>query len=322
MSVVADIGTAARSLAARIDGAVVHIGTDHRGSGVVIAPGKVVTNAHNLRDRSTQVSFADGRTAQATVAGADLDGDLVVLDVDTGSIEPVPLPASAEGDGAEATAGAAVGLGDLVYAAGRAKDGLRLTVGFVSGTERSFRGPRGRRIAGSIEHSAPLARGASGGPLFSSSGQLVGINTHRIGRGFYLARPTDATVVGRLTELQAGRSVAPRTLGVALTPNEVATRLRRAVGLAEREGLLVRQVASGSPAARAGLAEGDLLVAAAGEPLRAADDLHQALATVGEDEALALSVVRGVEELAITVSFRQDEPAADGSDRSDGAEAP
>lgn len=292
MSVVSEIGEAARALAERVDHAVVAIGTDRRGSGVVIGEGKVVTNAHNLRDRSTAVTFADGRSVQGRVSGADVDGDLVVLDVDTGGVAPVAVLAGSPSPG----------LGDLVYAAGRAEQGLRLTVGFVSGVERSFRGPRGRRIAGSIEHSAPLARGSSGGPLFSGDGALVGINTHRAGGGFYLARATDEALAARLGAMQAGRSFRPRRLGVALAPPEVANRLRRAVGLPERDGLLVRSIEDGSPAAAAGLAVGDLLVGAAGSPLAGIDDLHRALSALEGDE-LELAVVRATEEVAVTVRF-------------------
>ena len=72
----------------RIGTATVAIGRDRRGTGVVIADGRVLTNAHNLRDRTTQITFADGRTAQAEVLGADPDGDLVVVGVDTSGATP------------------------------------------------------------------------------------------------------------------------------------------------------------------------------------------------------------------------------------------
>ena len=88
MSVVDDLSTTARSVLANLGGAVVSIGQDGRGSGLVIASGKVLTNAHNLRDRTTLVIFADGRAEQGSVTGSDEDGDLVVLEVDTGSVTP------------------------------------------------------------------------------------------------------------------------------------------------------------------------------------------------------------------------------------------
>src|SRR5262245_61371532 len=78
---------------------VVSIGRDGRGSGFVVAPGRVVTNAHNLRDRTTSVRFSDGRTVQGTVTGSDVDGDLVVLDVDTGDTAPLAWSDNAVGAG-------------------------------------------------------------------------------------------------------------------------------------------------------------------------------------------------------------------------------
>ena len=302
MSVVAEIGLAARAVAERVDGAVVSIGTDRRGSGVVIAPNRVVTNAHNLADRTTLVTFADGQARQGRVLGSDIDGDLAVLEVDTATITPVALPDPAADGNAAGAEPAAVGLGDLVLAASRSSDGLRLTVGFVSGTGRSFRGPRGRRIVGGIEHSAPLARGASGGPLLSPEGVLLAINTHRVDRGFYLARPTDAAMRRRLEDLQAGKTVRTRVLGVALAPADVAARLRRSVGLSERTGLLVRAVEPESAAGRAGMGEGDLLVRAGNAELLSVDDLHRALAEMADD-SLVVGILRGAEELTVTVVF-------------------
>ncbi|MCC6435070.1 MAG: trypsin-like peptidase domain-containing protein [Acidimicrobiales bacterium] len=305
MSVLAEIGPAVRGVAAQIDAAVVAVGRDRRGSGVVIAANRVLTNAHNLRDRSTLVTFADGRAVQGRVIGADPDGDLVVLDVDTASVAPMAI---------DVTGGDAPGLGDAVLAAGRAADGLRISVGFVSGVQRGFRGPRGRQIAGGVEHTAAMARGSSGGPLRALDGRVIGINTHRIGRGFYVARATDEALVARLAELRDGRSVRPRQLGVALAPSDVAGRLRRAVGLEERPGLLVRDVAEGSPAARAGLREGDLLVQAGTTALASVDDLHAALAG-SDDEPLVIGLVRGTDERTVTVTFEvaADAGTADGT---------
>jgi serine protease Do len=108
MPVLEELSSAARSVLAGLSNAVVTIGTDGRGSGLVIGTGKVLTNAHNLRDRTTLVTFADGRSEQGSVAGADEDGDLVVLDVDTGSATPA---AWAEQVPAE---------GDVVFALSRA----------------------------------------------------------------------------------------------------------------------------------------------------------------------------------------------------------
>ena len=92
--------------------------------------------------------------------------------------------------------------------------GLRVTFGFVSGIERTFRGPRGRRITGSLEHTAPLLPGSSGGPVLNAGGQLLGINTNRLGEGFYLAIPADEALRGRVDALARGEW-RPRRRGSA-----------------------------------------------------------------------------------------------------------
>jgi S1-C subfamily serine protease len=289
MPVFEELQQAARQVGTTAGPATVAIGRHGRGSGVVIGAGRVVTNAHNLRDRTTQVTFADGTSVQGSVLGVDVDGDLVVLDVETGDVSPIVW--------AERSAEP----GDVVFAVAAGGRVPRVTFGMVSATGRRFRGPRGRRVTGSVEHTAPLARGSSGGPLVDGEGRLVGLNTHRVGEGFYLALAGGAELQARVTRLAAGESVERKTLGVALAPGHVTARLRRAVGLPARDGLLVRHVEDGSPAARAGLAQGDLLVRADGRDLVHADDLLDVLDAAGE--SLTLGLVRGVEELEIVVSF-------------------
>jgi serine protease Do len=292
------LSEAARSAADRTGPSVVRIGRHGgRGCGLVVGPGVVATNAHNLRDRTTSVTFADGRQAQAEVLGADVEGDLAVLRVDTGEVPAAEL-------------GGEVATGDVVFAVALAAGGgPRVSFGMVSGTERPFRGPRGRRIKGSIEHTAPLPRGSSGSPVVDAEGRVVGLSTHRVGEGFYLALPADAELRARIDELAAGVRRSRPVLGVGLASADVARRLQRSVGLPVRDGVLVRGVEDGSPAAAAGLAEGDLLVAAGGRPVADVDDLHDALdAAAGQDE-LALTVVRGTEERTVVVRFAAPAPA-------------
>ena len=164
--------------------------------------------------------------------------------------------------------------------------GLRTTFGLVSATGRGFRGPRGRRVAGSIEHTAPLPRGSSGGPLVDPGGNLLGLNAVRRDGGFILALPADAALRRRVDELARGEAAERPRLGVALAPPRVARRMRAAVGLPERDGLLVRGVVDGSPAARAALERGDLLVRAGDRPLTGMDDLFDALDQAGDTLAL------------------------------------
>ena len=136
-----------------------------------------------------------------------------------------------------------------------------------------------------------------------AQGQLLGINTNRLGEGFYLAIPADEALRSRVDALARGESVRAPQLGIAITPGHVARRLRRAVGLPDTEGLLIRGVAEDSPAARAGLAPGDLIVAAAGQPVRTVDDLSGALRAAGE--TIELTVLRGTDERSIQVAFGQ-----------------
>jgi serine protease Do len=291
-SLLTELSTAAKDVAARLAPSVVSIGRNGRGAGIVFAPGQVLTNAHNLRDRTTQVTFADGRAVQATVAGVDLDGDVAVLTVDTAGAPPLEWRTDD------------VAAGDVVFAVAPTGRGVRVTFGLVTATGRPFRGPRGRRIDGSLEHSAPVARGSSGGPLVDTDGRLVGLNTHRLGDGFTLALPTDADLRRRVDELARGESPERRRLGVAIASAAVTRRLRRAVGLPDRPGLLVRGVEAGSPAARAGIQEGDLLVAAAGADVSDTDVLFAARDRA--EDTIELVVVRGAEERTVTVRFVDD----------------
>jgi serine protease Do len=288
------IQQAIQDAAQRVGPAVVGLGRGWgRGSGVVIAPGRVLTVAHVLRGDEIAVVFADGRTAEGRVAGADPDLDVAVIAVDTGDVAPIDWEPANE----QLPAGAAVLA--LANPGGR---GLRTTFGLVSATGRSFRGPRGRRVPGSIEHTAPLPRGSSGGPLVDPEGNLLGLNAVRREGGFILALPADAALRRRSDELARGEVPARPRLGVALAPARVSRRMRAAVGLPERDGLLVRGVVDGSPAAHAGVERGDLLVRAGDRPLAGMDDLFEALDRAGE--TLALGLVRGTEERDLQVDLR------------------
>jgi serine protease Do len=293
MAILDEIGASIKQLAEGAGTSVVGIGQRWgAGSGIVLSDGKVLTNAHNVRGDRVTVTFSDGRTAEGNVAGRDVDGDLAVIDVDTSGIPALPWA-----DGAPAETSTPVFA--LANPGGR---GLRVTFGFVSGVERSFRGPRGRRITGSLEHTAPLLPGSSGGPVLTAAGQLLGINTNRLGEGFYLAIPADEALRGRVDTLASGESAQSPRLGVAIAPNFVARRLRRAVGLPDTDGLLIRDVADDSPAARAGVAKGDLIVAAAGQPIRTPDDLFDAL-QAAQGGAIALNIIRGTDDRTIQVAF-------------------
>src|SRR6266571_1924669 len=224
------------------------------GSGIVLGEGRVLTNAHNVRGAQVAVTFTDGRTAEGNLAGHDIDGDLAVVQADTAGAPALPW-----------ATGAVTGIGTPVFAlANPGGRGLRVTFGFVSGIERT----------------APLLPGSSGGPVLDAAGHLLGINTNRLGEGFYLAIPADEALRGRVDALARGQSTAPPRLGIEIAP---------------------RDVTEDSPAARAGLRQGDLIVAAAGQPVRTIDDLFDALQQ-GRGHTIELTVVRGTDERTIQVA--------------------
>jgi serine protease Do len=187
----------------------------------------------------------------------------------------------------------------------------------VSATDRSFRGPRGRLVAGGIEHTAPLARGSSGGPIVDAEGRLLGVTTLRLGDGFSVAQPAGPTLRERVDALAAGREPRRRLLGIGAAPAHVARRMRQAVGLPDRPGVLVRAVESDSPAARAGLRQGDLITAAAGTEIADTDDLSAALDALPDGQTLSLHVVRGTDDLEVVVHFDDDGGAAGATDVGD-----
>ncbi len=292
MSQLAALGQEAGRVASSVGPSVVTIGRDRRGAGAVIGDGRIVTNAHNLRGSQATVTFADGRVASGAVAGVDLDADLAVVEVDTA------------GAAALEWADEPVSTGALVFAVTNGPgSGPRLTWGLVSATGQAFRGPRGRRITDALEHTAPLARGSSGGPLVNAEGRVVGINTHRRGDGFYLAVKATTELRQQLDALARGESPARVALGIAVAPSHVARRLRSAVGLPPQDGLLVRGVEEGSPAERAGVRPGDLIVEASGQPVASSDDLFGILDQLEEGATLPLRIVRGSEHVTVAVTF-------------------
>ena len=237
---------------------------------------------------------------RGTVAGVDWDGDLAVVEVDTAGAPAIAWSAGG------ATIGSAV-----FAAAATPSGGARVSFGFVSSVERAFRGPGGRRISGSLEHTAPLAPGSSGSALLDADGALVGLNTNRVGEGFYLALPADAVAEG------AGRRAGPRR--VDASDRAWASRLRRRTsrgacggrsGCPERDGVLVRGVEDGSARPRPrGSPRATCWWRPAARRSTTSTPSTSCCATPGFP--LEVTLVRGTEERTVTVA-----PAA-----ADGAEA-
>ncbi|MGH7609975.1 MAG: S1C family serine protease [Candidatus Dormibacteria bacterium] len=262
------------------------------GSGLVVAEGVVATSAHNAPGETVEIHFPDGSRRQATKVTSDLAGDLAAVSVDTQGAAPLTWAARAPE------------LGTPVFAAANPGGrGPRLSFGVVSAESREFRGPGGRPVTGGFEHTAPLPHGASGGPVLNLAGQLLGINTKRLGEGLYAALLADQPLRERIDALSRGEHPTRAYLGVGVLPGEVARRLRAAVGLPEQDGLLVRHLDAEGPAAQAGVLRGDLLTSLDGSGLGRASDIHRVLAGHKPGDGLELELIRGTDQLRLRVTL-------------------
>src|SRR5271154_6559021 len=265
------------------------------GSGVVVAPdGLILTNSHVAGSASRiEVTTADGLHLSARLVGDDPDTDLALIRV----VEPVTLPAAPLGDSKR------LKRGQLVIAIGNPL-GFESTVttGVVSALGRSLRSRNGRLIDDVIQTDAALNPGNSGGPLGSSHGEVVGVNTAVImgaqGICFAVAANTASFVLGEL--VRHGR-VRRAFIGVAAQQTAIPRRLRHAAGISQESAVMVGTVEPDSAAARAGLRSGDIIVALDGETIAGADDLVRALTgdKIGRD--VALDVLRRTERLTVSV---------------------
>jgi serine protease Do len=276
------------SLKDSVGAAVITLGRGaRRGSGLVVAANRVVAMVYSLHSEQLEVRIG-GESQAATTEGTDPATGVGLLAVATGDVAPITWAAEVPE------------LGDRVFALGDPGTGLRITEGRVSSAPLSLRGPGGRLIEG-IEHTAQMPRGSGGSALVNADGAVVGLNTLRTDPGFLFAIGT-AAVRPAVERLLAGEAETGR-LGVAIAPPRVARRLRAAVGLPERDGLLVRGVEEGSVAAAAGLQVGDLLVGLGDQTLDSLDSLFSVLDAEPRDTTLA--VIRGVDEFELPVSLSE-----------------
>jgi S1-C subfamily serine protease len=242
------------------------------GSGVIVAPdGLVLTNSHVVGGTAARVKVTtvDGRSLTARVVGDDPDTDLALVRVDA----PVTLPAATLGNSK------LLKRGQLVIAIGNPL-GFESTVttGVVSALGRSLRARSGRLIDDVIQTDAALNPGNSGGPLVSSHGEVVGINTAVImgaqGICFAVAANTASFVLGEL--VRHGR-VRRAYIGIAAQQFTLSRRRRHAAGLTQESAVMIATVEPGSPAERAGLVGGDIILALDGTAVTGADDLIRTL---------------------------------------------
>ena len=264
------------------------------GSGFIFAPdGLILTNSHVVHGATRiKVSLPDGRGFPAHTIGDDPASDLAVIRIDAPSLVAAPL-----GDSRK------LHVGQLAIAIGNPY-GFQYTVtaGVISALGRSLRSYSGRLIEDVIQTDASLNPGNSGGPLVTSDGQVVGVNTATImgaqGLCFAIGINTAKFVAGRL--LQEGR--VPRSqIGVEAQTTPLHRRLVRFYDLPQDSGVVVISVEEGSPARRAGLQEGDVIVALDGKPVAGVDDLQRLLTDARVGISSSLTVVRHTEKLELKV---------------------
>lgn len=266
-----------------------------QGSGVLLTPdGYALTNSHVVDGRKALTAVTEeGDRLDAELVGDDPHADLALV-----RLAARDLPYAELGDSD------ALRVGQLVIAMGNPL-GFRSTVstGVVSATGRAMRGVGGRLIENIVQHTAPLNPGNSGGPLVDTRGRVVGVNTAIIamaqGLGFAVPANTARWVVG---ELLAHGEVRRRFLGIAGTSVALPRALVRELDLVADEAIEVLQVTEGSPAARAGLQAGDVVVTAAGRVTTNVDELTRVIGLVPVGEPLALEVLRGERVVELTVA--------------------
>jgi S1-C subfamily serine protease len=295
------------SVSAAVDAAsaaVVHLEVQHKrsdaspaggsGSGFLLSPdGYVLTNSHVVHGGSSlHVHLADGRRLNADLVGEDPHTDLAVVRV---SSEPLPHLRLANSD--------AVRPGQIAIALGSPM-GFQQTVtaGIVSGLGRSLRTQSGRTIDNIIQTDAALNPGNSGGPLINTQAEVIGVNTAIIrpaqGICFAIASNLARWVAAWL--IKDGR-IRRSYLGVGGQTVPLLRAVARAYHLDQPTGVLISNLAPNSPAAAAGLREGDIIIALDALPVRTVTDLHQLLTADYIDRPANLTVIRLTERIVFAL---------------------
>jgi S1-C subfamily serine protease len=265
------------------------------GSGFVIAPdGFILTNSHVVHGADKlEVTLADGQVHRASLVGEDSETDLAVIRINASQLVHARF-----GDSTS------IRVGQIAVAIG-SPFGFHQTVtaGVVSALGRSMRSESGRLIDNVIQTDAALNPGNSGGPLVNSHGEIIGVNTAIIlpaqGICFAIASNTAEFVAAWL--IKEGR-IRRSWIGVAGQNVPIHRRVARFHRLAADRGVLVAGIEPGSPASRAGLCQGDVIVAFGGEPVSAIDELHRHLVAKAIGIPSLVTVIRHTEKLDLVVT--------------------
>jgi S1-C subfamily serine protease len=269
------------------------------GSGFLFTPdGLVLTNSHVVSGASRiVVSLPDGRSGRADIVGDDPDTDLAVLRMSRPAEDCAALPWASLGDSR------AVRVGQVAVAIGNPYGFQHsVTSGVVSALGRSLRGRSGRLMDDVLQTDAALNPGNSGGPLVTTRGEVIGVNTAMIqpaqGLSFAIASNTARFVAAKL--IRDGR-IRRSYIGVAGQNVPVPRAIARAHAIAVASGILVTSIEAGSPAARCELREGDVIIAFADAAIAGIDALHRHLTDERIGVATKMVVLRGVARRQITI---------------------
>jgi Do/DeqQ family serine protease len=268
------------------------------GSGVIVSPdGYLLTNHHVVRDaEKVKVELSDRRTLDAKIVGVDPASDLAVL-----KIESKGLPALPFGDSDT------LRVGDVVLAFGNPLGvGQTVTMGIVSAKGRAT-GVGDGSFEDFLQTDAAINQGNSGGALVSTTGQLVGINSQilspsgvNIGIGFAIPSRMAETV---MTQLVNGGEVRRGQLGV--TVQGITSDIAQSLGLTEVKGALVSSVTKDSPAGRAGIERGDVIVSVDGQPVNDGNSLRNRIASRSPGSAVTIGLLRDGREKTVRATLGQ-----------------
>ncbi len=254
------------------------------------ADGLIVTANHVVeRDDDLAVGTSDGASHRATLIGRDPSSDLALLRIDA-----TGLPAATWSDPA------ALSVGHFVLALGRPGRTIQATLGVISALGGSWRTGAGAEIEHYLQTDVAMYPGFSGGPLLAADGSFAGLNSSSLVRGISVALP--APTIKRVVETLLAHGRVPRGyLGIGIQPVRLSGTLQARAG--QETGLMVMSVEHDSPADRAGIIQGDILVALAGQAVRQVDDLQALLASTPFDKPVPARVARGgdVQELQVTI---------------------
>jgi serine protease Do len=263
-------------------------------TGIVWDKEHVLTSSHSIEDADEITVVFGDKEAKGAVVGRDPGTDLALLKVDG-------LGATPAGRGSAAD----LKPGQLVLAIGRPGE-LQATFGAVVSTQSRRRGWRGSGIDRLVRTDTHLYQGFSGGPLVDASGKVVAINSWYYGRGETKSLPVETAASIAESLAKHGRIKQPY-LGIGTQPVYLAEEVRETAGQAS--GLMVISVEAGSPAAQAGLLQGDTLVGIGGESVAGMTDLYRALRSLEVGSKQTLQVIRAgeVKSLEVTVGERTEE---------------